>query len=85
MFADFEYFQETSIGEKINYFEYYMDVYEQYYLNNILELIANIFVLIIGIRYLLSVSVVTNNCDFCIRDNFTDNTNNFRKNNQHYG
>ena len=58
MFADFEYFQETSIGEKINYFEYYMDVYEQYYLNNILELIANIFVLIIGIRYLLSVSVV---------------------------
>lgn len=33
-------------------------VYEQYYLNNILELIANIFVLIIGIRYLLSVSVV---------------------------
>ena len=58
MFADFEYFQETSIGEKINYFEYYMDVYEQYYLNNILELIANIFVLIIGISYLLSVSVV---------------------------
>lgn len=58
MFADFEYFQETSIGEKINYFEYYMDVYEQYYLNNILELIANIFVLIVGISYLLSVSVV---------------------------
>lgn len=58
MFADFEYFQETSIGEKINYFEYYMDVYEQYYLNNILELFANIFVLIIGISYLLSVSVV---------------------------
>ena len=60
-------------------------VYEQYYLNNILELIANIFVLIIGIRYLLSVSVVITIRDFCIRDNFTDNTNNFRKNNQHYG
>ncbi len=58
LYTDFENIQKVSIGEKINYFEYYMDVYEQYYLNNVWEFIANIFILIIGMVYLLSVSTL---------------------------
>lgn len=58
LYTDFENIQKVSIGEKINYFEYYMDVYEQYYLNNVWEFIANIFILIIGMVYLDKVHII---------------------------
>ncbi|MFC0233910.1 ABC transporter ATP-binding protein [Vagococcus entomophilus] len=49
-------FRETTIGEKINVFDYNLEIYEQYYLENIFLVIQNLFVVSISFAYLLYLS-----------------------------
>lgn len=51
-------FGKSTMGEKINIFEYDLEVYEHYYLENLFLVVQNIFVIVIAFAYLLSVSVL---------------------------
>lgn len=55
---DFETQLNTSLGEKINYFEYYISVYEEYFLESSLTIISSAFLLFSSMFYLIKINFI---------------------------